>query len=221
MNTVKFGRGFNTDIVFCLDVNGSMAKIIDRVKIDLTGIFEKLKKESELRGKFDFGLRVKFITFGDCSCGTNRITESEFFVLPEEREKLTSFLNGVEVSVGADLSGSALEALTLAVRSNWDNSYDNRRKTVVLITDAPACKFRDMKNCESYPENMPEDTEELYSEWKTLGNGRRMLIIAPDKEPWMEIGREWDRTYFINFENFYEGNEQLSDNLASLLFNAY
>lgn len=194
-------RDYNFDIVFCLDATGSMlvASIIDEIRANAASFYQDLK--AKISDKFDinlneaeFNLRVKIIAFKDFAYDEQPIIESNFFVLNSESEEFQKFLNGIEIGGGGDESENALEALALAMKSDWVRMKQRRRHLIVMCTDAPALLLGERKNCEGYPMDMPKDFDELTEMWENSvmeRRTRRMLVFAPDTYPWGNEIQDW------------------------------
>ena len=106
------------DIVFVMDITGSMRPIIDKVKNFATKIYEKIATEMEKAERPLVQLRVKVIGYRDFyhinkRTGTyeTAIEESEFFYLPEDNEKLRDFVGTLEALGGGDIHSGELGGL--------------------------------------------------------------------------------------------------------------
>ena len=129
---------------------------------------------------------------------------------------------------------AVLEALTLAMRSDFVQEGDKKRHVIVLFTDEEAHSFEDREalteeaaklGCtpELYPENMPEDYKELANAWAgneetqtALGvdgqtkldrSGRRLVIFAPDAYPWTDMEMEWENVIRVSMEQGGSGED--------------
>jgi len=124
------------DVVFALDVTGSMGDQIKSFRNDINGIVDIL--DTLTKGNLGVGV----ILFGD------RMYEAPLTVLPlsdiaddKERKKLFDFINSIAIDVGIGRGGNpefeeALGlALQAAIKTNWRDV--SKERVVVFITDAP------------------------------------------------------------------------------------
>ena len=90
------GLSYAVDIVFCIDVTGSMTPIIDAVKANALGFYDDVQTNLTAKGKNVDQLRVRVIAFRDFAAdGEAALEESPFFTLPEERGGFSEFVNGL------------------------------------------------------------------------------------------------------------------------------
>ena len=130
---------YAVDIVFCIDVTGSMNPIIDAVKANALGFYDDVQANLTEKGKNVEQLRVRLIAFRDfVADGDAALEESPFFTLPAERSGFSEFVNGLIAQGGGDAPESGLEAVALAVNSPWTTTGDRRRQVIVVWTDQPA-----------------------------------------------------------------------------------
>lgn len=223
MGATEEGIDTNVDIVFVIDATRSMQTTIDMVKASALSFQENLSECLENAGRIVKNLRIKVIWFRDFYYdGKYAYGESKFFELPEEKEDFHDFVTGIDEAGGGDEPESALEALTLAMRSDFVQEGVKKRHIIVLFTDAEAHAFEDYdrlveeaakKGCkpEIYPENMPNNLSEFYNAWQgnamnqnTLGSeggstkldpsGRRLVLFAPNAYPWIDMEVELEYT---------------------------
>jgi hypothetical protein len=77
---------YAVDIVFCIDVTGSMSPIIDQVKANALRFYDDVQSNLTAKGKNVDQLRVRVIAFRDfVADGAAALAESPFFTLPGER----------------------------------------------------------------------------------------------------------------------------------------
>ena len=133
------GLSYAVDIVFCIDVTGSMTPILDAVKANALRFYDDVQHNLTAKGKNVDELRVRVIAFRDfVADGEAALQESPFFRLPAEQAGFSDFVNGLLAQGGGDAPESGLEAVALAVNSPWTNRGDRRRQVVVVWTDQPA-----------------------------------------------------------------------------------
>ena len=123
------------------------------------------------------------------------MTVSRFFSLPEESEQLYEFLDGVEI-YGGQLQSNALEAISLALKSDWTTGGVFRRHIVTVATAAPVSTLGEKKECEGYPVEMPRDLTELQQLWEGVREydnstfspkASRLIAFVPYESPWVEM----------------------------------
>ena len=138
------------DIVFCIDVTASMAPIIDTVK-DLTlDLYDDLiTNMREKNNRIVKQLRVKVIAFRDYYCdGPYAMEESVFFTLPEQKAQFRDFVSSLQAKGGGDEPENALEAMALAMKSDWvkvtNPNTERARNVVVIFAPEDAYPWSDM-----------------------------------------------------------------------------
>ena len=133
------GLSYAVDIVFCIDVTGSMTPIIDQVKANALRFYDDVQSNLTAKGKNVDQLRVKVIAFRDfVADGAAALDESPFFTLPGERASFSDFVSGLIAEGGGDAPESGLEAVALAIDSPW--TYDWRSPPASHCgVDRPAC----------------------------------------------------------------------------------
>lgn len=188
----------NVDIVYCIDATSSMTPCIETVKQNAKTLHTDIINATSAGGYTVQQLRLKVILFRDFSFDEeNAIKESRFFNLPDETDEYEAFINEIEVIGGGPLPESSLEALHLAINSDWVAPADGvrTRHVIVMFTDAPAHMLDDQEYREIadenplYPKETPRDLTGLIEEWQIKMNERerRLVIFAPDAEPWTEV----------------------------------
>ena len=191
------GMDYNVDIVMCIDATGSMASIIEDVKRSALSFYQKFVDEMEAKSKSVQQLRIKVIAFRDYGVDSEAMVESKFFVLDEESREFHDFVNAIEASGGGDEPESSLEALALAMNSDWVRTGSVRRHVIIMYTDASALKLGEKSGEAGYPSGMPSDLAELREWWegqKMEKRAKRLLVFAPDMEPWSDMV-DWSNTF--------------------------
>ena len=80
------GLSYAVDIVFCIDVTGSMTPIIDQVKNNALQFYDDVQKNLTEKGKNVDQLRVRVLAFRDFTAdGAAALQESPFYTLPADR----------------------------------------------------------------------------------------------------------------------------------------
>lgn len=194
------GLEYTVDIVMCIDATGSMAPIIERVKENAQGFYEDLMEVMERKGKSIDTLRVKVIVYRDYYYdGDESMLESVFFALPTEKEAFRDFISNIKAEGGGYEPECGLEAISLAIRSDWNKSGDKKRQIIIVWTDASThpLEKEEGKKPNNYPTNIPSDFDELTDLWdgQFMGHSaKRLIIYSPDAYAWTDIANHWDNT---------------------------
>ena len=114
------------DFVICIDATESMAQIINEVKQNAITFYMKCLDDMKMGNGYDVGqFRIKIIAFRDYGVDDEPMKESDFFVIPDQYLELQSFLDGIhakggmESITGKNEPSNALEAISLALKSDW------------------------------------------------------------------------------------------------------
>lgn len=194
---------YAVDIVLCIDVTGSMSPVIDTVKKGALSFHKRLVDAMAAREKAVGQLRIRVVAYRDFEADPgNPVELSKFWRIPQEAKQFERFVKGLRADGGGDLPESGLEALALAIKSPWEREYERRRHVIVLFTDASAHELGVGSTRMRYPRGMPKDMDELAAMWgRGRGNSavmdsgaKRLLIFAPDLQPWTAIADSWSNT---------------------------
>ena len=194
------GMEYFVDIVMCIDATGSMGPIIGEVKSNAMSFYQKFLESMEDNDKEVSQLRIKVISFRDFGRDPEPITESQFFTLPEQNAEFEACVNGIEAKGGGDIPENALEALALALKSDWTTGGDNRRHVILMFSDAPALPLG-ARSGGSYPAGMPSDLAQLGAWWSGTDQSidstfqpekGRLVAFVPNAEPWEDL-QAWNR----------------------------
>lgn len=192
---------YNVDIVMCIDGTGSMSPIIEEVKANAISFYQKFVDSMEENDKGVDKLRIKVIVFRDYGCDDEPMVESQFFDLPDQTDAFKSFVNAIEAKGGGDGPENALEAIALALQSDWTIGGSKRRHAILVFSDAPALSLGERAGAKSYPSGLPTSIAQLGSWWEgtdqTLGStyqakAGRLVAFVPNAEPWTEL-QAWNR----------------------------
>lgn len=192
------GLTYAVDIVFCIDVTGSMTPIIDAVKANALRFYDDVQTNLTAKGKNVDELRVRVIAFRDFGAdGDAAIEESPFFRLPGEQGLFSDFVNGLLAGGGGDAPESGLEAVALAANSPWTTRGDRRRQVVVVWTDAAAHPLEPAAVPVDLRPRVPADFSALTDLWEDaqgpLGaSSKRLILFAPDGPGWSDISGVWE-----------------------------
>src|SRR5215216_7365624 len=161
------GLSYAVDIVFCIDVTGSMTPIIDQVKANALRFYDDVQANLTAKGKNVDQLRVRVIGFRDFAAdGAAALDESPFFTLPDERASFSEFVNDLVAEGGGDAPESGLEAVALAIDSPWTTTGDRRRQVVVVWTDQPANPLQPELVPADLKSRVPADFSALTDLWE-------------------------------------------------------
>ena len=202
MNLGYWGDSYYIDIVMCIDATSGMIPILDEIKRNAMDLYQKFVEGMEEECKDVEQVRIKVIAFRDYKRDLEPMKESEFFVFPSQYEDFIDFVKGINLTGGNDGPKSALEAIALALKSDWTTEGDRQRYCILLFTDAPAHPLGTGAEAPSYPRGMPKDMEELSLWWEgerefdsNYGpRAGRMFAVVPNVEPWKRI-ECWNRCY--------------------------
>lgn len=209
-----YGIPAYVDIVFCVDVTRSMAPMLNAIKHLMLDFYDDLVESMHTKyERIVQQLRVKVIAFRDYYCnGPYAMEESSFFTLPEQKNEYRNFVASLKVMDGGDEPENALEAIALAMKSDWTrvSNYNSEtaRNIIIVFTDAPAHPLEKSADGVSdfYPADMLKNYEELYEAWSDLAPlgsdsrligldpyrmdliAERLLVFAPEDDyPWSDI----------------------------------
>ena len=192
------GLSYAVDIVFCIDVTGSMTPIIDAVKANALGFYDDVQTNLTAKGKNVAQLRVRVVAFRDFAAdGAAALEESPFYALPAERNGFSEFVNGLIAEGGGDAAESGLEAVALAVNSPWTTTGDRRRQVIVVWTDQPAHPLDPNVVPDDLVSRVPADFSAFTDVWEDeqglMGSSsKRLILFAPDGPGWSDISAVWE-----------------------------
>ncbi len=201
------GLRYHVDIVFCVDVTGSMTPVLDLVKEKVQKFPRDLKDRCDKNHKVINTLRIRTVAFRDFANDTDGLVASDFFVVEPSTDlaKFESFVNGLSASGGGDEPESALEALGIAQMSNWTHEGDRQRHVIVMFTDASAHKLESRVGevPGAFKDQVPASLDELTDRWE--GNqsvrlkkaARRLIIFGPDAYPWNVLSDAWGQVVYL------------------------
>jgi hypothetical protein len=192
------GLSYAVDIVFCVDVTGSMTPILDQVKANALRFYGDVQSNLTAKDKTIDELRVRVVAFRDIVAdGEAALQESPFFELPAEETGFSGFVNGLVAEGGGDAPESGLEAVALAMTSPWTTRGDRRRQVIVVWTDQPAHSLDASALPPALAGRVPADFSALTDVWEDpqgpLGSSsKRLIVFAPDGPGWSDISGVWE-----------------------------
>ena len=193
------GLDYSVDIVMCIDATGSMSSILDEVKSNALSFYQKFVQEMEAQDppKSVQQLRIKVIAFRDYGVDYQPMVESKFFTLDAESGEFQAFVDGIEAEGGGDEPESSLEALAIAMKSDWVRTGSIRRHVIIMYTDASALPLGARASASSYPTDLPKNMAELKEWWEGQymeKRAKRLLVFAPDADPWSDMA-DWTNAF--------------------------
>ena len=192
---------YNVDMVFCIDVTGSMDNIIAIVRNNALNLYQDVKKCMEQKGKHVDVLRVRIIAYRDyLSDGADAMLVTNFFTLPEEAESLKKCVDSLVAQGGGDDPEDGFEALAYAIKSKWNMDEAKKRHVIVLWSDDDAHELGFGKTSPYYPKGMAADIRELTAWWGDSDEpgymdqeAKRLVLFAPDMPGWKQVSDNWDK----------------------------
>jgi hypothetical protein len=197
---------YAVDIVFCIDVTGSMYPVLDQVKEGALSFHKRLEESMAGKDKAISQLRLRVVAYRDFRDDpSDALEESPFFTVPDQVGHFESFVRGLQAGGGGDEPESGLEALAVALNSDWERGQDRRRHIVALFTDASAHPLGVGRSARTYPQAAPSSIDDLLEIWGYGGSqaavmenaAKRLLLFAPDTSPWNEIQADWNNTIWV------------------------
>lgn len=203
------GTNTDVDLVLCIDVTISMKPIIDTVKGMALSLYDDMVAALAKKRRKVNDFRVKVISFRDYYCdGPYAMEESRFFNLPAETAEFSEHVLNLKADGGGDEPENALEAIALAMKSDWVQAVsanEKARNIIVVFTDASAHPFEKAQDgvTEFYPDNMLTSLEDLKLAWEGQNRldgagltdiyrmdaqAKRLIVYSPqDSYPWNEF----------------------------------
>ena len=201
-NEGQFGNlGYAVDIVFVIDITGSMTPVIDQVKAGALTFHDRLLAVMGEKDKYVSSLRLRVVAYRDyLDRASDALFQTPFFQLPEERANFDNYVHSLYADGGGDEPESGLEGLGMAMMSDWERGLDRRRHVVVLFTDASAHPLEAAhgRPIPGYPTHLPMTFDALTDAWDDPQgmvmefSAKRLLLYAPDVYPWNVISASWD-----------------------------
>lgn len=219
------GQGYCVDIVMLIDATGSMAPIINEVKENAMAFCTRYHEAMEANGKNVDELRVKVIPFRDYAYDGKQTMDEDsvFYSLPEQNEAFRDYVESITAKGGGDEPESALEAMALAMRSDWTTNGAKRRHVILVFTDASAVPLKDPSRIKSefYPSDMPEDLAQLGDMWSGCSQemkgmpdaqSARLVLFAPNVKPWCDM-QVWNNVW-TSFSKAGKGLDDIDIDMA-------
>jgi len=198
---------YAVDIVLCIDVTGSMQPVIREVKSGAFSFHSQLNAIMRRKGKDVSQTRIRVIAYRDFrDRADDALQATPFFKMPGQARAFESSVRSLSPFGGGDEPESGLEALSVAIDSEWEQGMDMRRHVIAVFTDASARPLGGPERTKAqYPPGVPDTISQLGDRWGYPGtqtsvmesSAKRLLLFAPDVYPWTEIADEWDNVMLI------------------------
>lgn len=196
-----FSMDYNFDVCFVLDVSGSMAPIMPKVKEQIKMAPCRLVDDLACAGRKVGQLRVALVTFTDFATdGDGAIRATRFFSVPDEEAEFFRAVDAVRIGKGGDRH-NGLEALYRAILMDWTPLGAQRgRHIIVEVTNRAALPLG--ARGAAYPANIAS-LENVWMEGSDDSRIRlnprfkRLMLYAPSCKEWDDV-RGWD--YSLSYE---------------------
>ena len=205
---MSVSNDYYVDIVMCIDGTSSMSAIIDEIKKQVVSFGPKCTIAMKKHGHEVIQLRIKLIVFRDYGCDDEPMVESQFYMVPSQDDKLMAFLDSIEAKGGMEETdgnkhspANALEAIALALKSDWTTAGSRQRHVIVVYTYSPALPLGERSGAAAYPSGLPLSLAALGAWWEgtdqSLGStykpkSGRLVVFAPNVSPWTDL-QTWNR----------------------------
>lgn len=193
--------GYAVDIVFVIDITGSMHPVLDQVKQGALQFHDRLLQVMQAKDKFVNQLRLRVVAYRDYYDNpSDALFHTPFLQLPADVGHFNAYVSGLTADGGGDEPESGLEALALAMASEWERGLDRRRHVIVVFTDASAHPLEAAagRSVPGYPTGLATSFDHLSDLWDDPQQGmmefaaKRLLLYGPDVYPWNMISTHWD-----------------------------
>lgn len=219
------GVQYKIDITFVIDATGSMEPIMSQVKQKALVMHEDIINGLRAANKEVSELRIRVVDFADfASEGDDAIHQSNFFSLPAQKAEFERVVQNIQYeNLGGDVPENGLEALYIAMNSDWVSLGGGQkgRHIIVVITDAPPLHLQERAGSIGYEaDEYPADIAELESIWserdgqdkmtKLSYRNKRLILFVPEGEvaghSWADVeGWEYTTTQHIEPGTGLEG----------------
>jgi hypothetical protein len=220
---MAYKKKYDVDIVLVIDATAGMSGCIQIVRTNAMKLYDDIAEKMRVTYREIHDMRIKVIAFRDYReylwDHQPPMMRTPFFHMPEDKAKFQKAVDSIEAVGGGDDPEDALEALAFAIRSDWAPQQQgiDRRQIIALWTDAPAHELGYGKSVDIYPKEMAKSFSELTSWWGELDEeaiarqeatgkayvsyeSKRLLLYAPEEEPWSTIARGWKNVIHVPTE---------------------
>lgn len=179
---------YYSDIVICFEATNNMKYLVDYFKDFASNLYYNYGEAMDEKGKTFNKLRIKIILFRDSNEVDEGISMTNFFELPKQLDEFKEYIETISLMGNSD-NANALEALSLAMHSDWNKQERYRRHIIFMFTlTVPKSLDFNKKIVNNYPyiaKNLSELTDQWDGENAIMERrAKRLLIFTPDEEPW-------------------------------------
>ena len=129
------------DIIVCIDVSANMNPVFEKIKQFTLSLPSSIKNYMQDIPFDNYQLRIKIITFRDYGSDSEPMTESPFYTFPDQSLAFKSFVDSLKTKRFSNGPKNALEAISLALKSDWTTEGNKRRHAVFVFTNSPIAHF--------------------------------------------------------------------------------
>ena len=213
--------GYAVDVVICIDGSERMSPNMETVKKNVIDFYDSLEKRSQIEEKIIVEFRTKVIVYRDFKNDDEPMLQTEFFVLPDQNDEFSRFVNSIEAK-GGGASENALEAIACAVRSEWTTKGTRNAHYIVVFSNSPFLQYGICRDCRSYPTDLPEKFSEIGAVWtgsdkENAGTfshkDSRLFLFVPKDEGWAQF-ESWPRT-IVQYDSCSDDDKDVVGQLFS------
>lgn len=221
---------YTVDIVFCIDATESMEdskqrekRLINIVKEHALHMYSDITARMDDHRKKLAQLRIRVVTFRDyIADGPKALMASEFYLLPQQEKEFKDCIDGIVAEGGGDIPEDGLEALALAMKSDWTEKGTKKRQVIVVWTDAGTHEIGHGRASGDYPLGMPKSMAELEDWWDEMDPyAKRLVIFAPNVEYWDYIRENWKKVIFVDTLPGKGVSEHRYDEIVEAIVNSF
>lgn len=179
---------YRVDLCVCIDLSCSTENTISILKKTLLdSVFEDVRRKYFTRSKKIEMLRIRFIGFAYQTLSIcPLITQSPFYIFPTDKIVLEAFVNNLDTIKTNRGESPGLEAIELAIKSQWTTLGDKQRHMIIMFSSNKA-------------NGSNEAFSVLTSLWDKQKHNTRhstqwLIMFAPDNSAWTDIATHWDNT---------------------------
>lgn len=199
------------DLVFCLDLSiPDIYEIKETIPKYVSAIMDYTSHSEYI----DLSIRVKFICYFEKNYGT-KIDESEWFAIRKLNnihkevnlfnldksgvsDEYFDFLQCVKNIRGVKWKSSVKSTILALieafkqdwVKTNFNNGRLRKRHIIFLFTNS---KNEDITSCRQDIYKLGD----IWDNWEDGGRPKRLLIFAPEGQPWVELNSALERIIYI------------------------
>lgn len=200
------------DIIFVIDVSGSMGPAISKVGKNIVSFIENLNPEDVKEW------RAKVFSFSDLESDTPDISlnVSRDWITSSEQDKgqklINQFAECIEIvkkQGGGDEPESSLDALYIAAKDGFDAHWTERTRAVILFTDATSKKIQ--------KETLGGDFDGIQLLSQMINDNHiYTFIFAPKYEDYNQIKTNCSK--YVNYDAVNEKGEDPVEALKNIDF---